>query len=236
MPSPPRNWPKLRPIVSSSSSAILLFSRIAPIRTKTGIAISTVLVIRPKARCAIAPSKATFHHAQRPSEIGEDHRDPGDAERYRKAGQDGQHEGAEHDQVEILGHAFALSWNRRTKSDTDWSRMRIQKAGIRDLSKKTASIPPTEIGPSEDRPGVPDRGPRPSRAAPAIDGISRKTWPKMSMRRRAGIADLGIEHIHADMLVDEQRVSCPQHEERGVHVEHAFLRRDGVEAEDIAPR
>ena len=50
MPGPPRSWPKLRPMVSSSSSAILLSSRMAPIRTKTGIAIGTVLVMRPKAR------------------------------------------------------------------------------------------------------------------------------------------------------------------------------------------
>jgi hypothetical protein len=55
----------------------------------------------------------------------------------------------EHDEVEVLGHAFSdPRWNRRTSSDRDWSRMRMQKAGIRDFSRNTASIPPTEIGPS----------------------------------------------------------------------------------------
>jgi hypothetical protein len=49
------------------------------------------------------------------------------------------------------------------------------------------------------------------------------------------VTDLGIDHIDADMLVDQQREPRAQHEQRRMHVKHAFLRGDGVDAEDIAP-
>ena len=54
--SPPRKLPNSRPISVNRSSAIRERSRMVPISTKSGIAISTWLVITPKMRCANARS------------------------------------------------------------------------------------------------------------------------------------------------------------------------------------
>ena len=55
--SPPRSPPKSRAISSSSSSAIRERSRITPMRTNMGMAISTSLVMMPKTRWATAPMR-----------------------------------------------------------------------------------------------------------------------------------------------------------------------------------
>ena len=55
MPSPPRNGPNSRAMVSSRSSAMRERSSITPMKIKSGIASSTSLVITPNTRCGNAP-------------------------------------------------------------------------------------------------------------------------------------------------------------------------------------
>jgi hypothetical protein len=79
--------------------------------------------------------------------------DTGDRERDRKAQQDGADQRHEHEQIKIGAHAWAFSeWVTgsisRISSASDCSSTSTQKAGISDFSRNTASMPPTEIGPS----------------------------------------------------------------------------------------
>ena len=57
MPRPPRRVPNNRPMFSNSSSATLERSNITPMKTKSGTAMSTSLVMVPKMRCGMAPKK-----------------------------------------------------------------------------------------------------------------------------------------------------------------------------------
>ena len=66
MPRPPRKVPNSRPMLSSSSSATLERSSITPMKTKSGTAISTSLVMVPKTRWG---RKAMKSMSKMPSEM-----------------------------------------------------------------------------------------------------------------------------------------------------------------------
>ena len=51
MPRPPRSRPNSMPMVSSSSSATFERSSVTPMKTNSGTAIMTSLVMLPKMRC-----------------------------------------------------------------------------------------------------------------------------------------------------------------------------------------
>ena len=52
--------------------------------------------------------------------------------------------------------------------------------------------------------------------------------------RLARIRGFGLEDIDPNMVIDQKRIPGPQHEKRCMHVENAFVERDGAEPIDIA--
>jgi hypothetical protein len=112
----------------------------------------------------------------------------------------------------------------RSSAATPWTSSSAQKAGISDFSRKEAGMPPTEIGPLQDRSrsGAPIgqvRGARP--ASGQQEGEARRCRPGL---RRAPTA--GVEDVDPHVGVDQQRVAGAQHEQGGVHVEHALVQED----------
>jgi hypothetical protein len=152
----------------------------------------------------------------------------------RKAGQDGAISAANMIRSRYSGHA-----GLRLMEQAHQQRQRLeqdQDAEGRDqgFEQEDRLDPADRDRAFEDFPGIAHRRPGPVEQRDHRRDQQNR-WPKMSMRRRAAALSLGIEHVDAHMLVDQQRIARAQHEQRRMHVEHAFLRRDGVDAEDIAP-
>ena len=106
--------------------------------------------VDPLAECA---EKRDVHGACDPADIGEGDRHSGNREGDRKPEQDAADKCGEHHDIKPLVHTGCvseLSSSFRTIA-SDCIKSRMQKAGISDLSRKTAGSPPTEIGPSRMR-------------------------------------------------------------------------------------